>query len=112
MADFNTGATVFKDEVYLSKVKDGTFKIKAAEGERTFQMWDFVTMIGPYVEFDVLDLNLKIRCVFEYSSAARIAFSYLKPDPKIEVFTVDIITAANTLNVYLKIIFQTCFRTD
>ena len=83
-ADFKTGATVFKDDVHLVRDEDGT-KITSTEGERTFLMWDFLTMLGSFVEFDTFNSNPQVRCVFEDPVVARGLFSFLKPNPNIEV---------------------------
>lgn len=88
-ADFDMGDTVLENnDVHLSKVDERTIEITSpGEGERTFRTWDFLTMLGSFVEFDTFDSNPQVRCVFENVAEARALFSALKPNPKIEVGT-------------------------
>lgn len=58
------GEIVYEENVVLSTLGEKTYKITSDEGEQTFQMWDFLTLLGPFVEFDTFNSNPKIRCVF------------------------------------------------
>lgn len=86
-ADFNMGEKRFTiaDEIHVVSVEDKTFKLMFSDGCQTFQMWDFVTLLGVYVEFDTLDSDSAdskpktIRCVFQMPSAARDLYSVVKP---------------------------------
>lgn len=78
-ADLNMGQMVYRDNVLLSTVGDDLYKITSSEGELTFGMWDYVSMLGPYVEFHTYDSHPKIRCEFDRLSAAQNLYKNVKP---------------------------------
>lgn len=89
-ADFNLGEAVYKNKVVLTALGDRTYKITSTEGEKTFRMWDFVTLLGSFVEFDILVFDsdaqdLKIRCVFKTAALAKNLSYSVKPEIHYEV---------------------------
>lgn len=81
------GDTVFKNEVSLSIVERNTYKIASSDGERTFRIYDIVTMIGTYVEFDTYSA-LKVRCVFENRKKSQSFIAEIKENLYRQVCTI------------------------
>lgn len=96
-ADFNMGQTVYEKNVQISKIKDRLYKISSSDGEKTFRTDDFLTMIGPMVEFAAFDRDPNVRCLFDDLTTAQNLYRDLKPDA--QVLTVEVTIHRILINV-------------
>lgn len=79
-ADFDMGQTVYENDAKLSHIEGTLYKITSDDGEKTFRVRDFVTLVGTMVEFETFDHDLTVRCELEDLMDVRHLYNQIKLD--------------------------------